>query len=42
MGLQLIGHRGQDATVLNLGREYEAAVDWISQAPAGDGNSSSI
>jgi amidase len=42
MGLQLIGHRGQDATVLNLGREYEAATDWILQGPAGDGNSSSI
>ncbi len=34
MGVQLIGHRGQDAAVLNLGREYEAAVNWISQAPA--------
>lgn len=34
MGLQLIGHRGQDAAVLNLGRAYEAATDWISQRPA--------
>ncbi|TJZ91772.1 amidase [Paracoccus gahaiensis] len=33
MGLQLIGHRGQDATVLNLGRDYEAATDWIAEAP---------
>ena len=34
MGLQLIGHRGQDAAILNLGREYEAATDWIARAPA--------
>lgn len=34
MGLQLIGHRGQDAAVLNLGREYEAATNWIAQEPA--------
>ncbi|WP_247651413.1 amidase family protein, partial [Roseovarius autotrophicus] len=34
MGLQLIGHRGQDAAVLNLGREYEAATDWILHGPA--------
>lgn len=34
MGLQLIGHRGQDAAVLNLGRDYEAATNWISQEPA--------
>ena len=27
MGLQLIGHRGADAQVLALGREYEAATD---------------
>lgn len=33
IGLQLFGHRGQDATVLNLGREYEAATDWIARAP---------
>lgn len=37
MGLQLIGHRGQDATVLNLGRDYEAATDWIAQAPGDAG-----
>ena len=34
MGLQLIRHRGQDAAILNLGREYEAATDWIARAPA--------
>ncbi len=34
MGVQLIGHRGQDAAVLNLGREYEAATDWIACGPA--------
>lgn len=34
MGLQLIGHRGQDAAVLNLGREYEAATNWIACEPA--------
>ncbi|MBM3605681.1 MAG: amidase [Alphaproteobacteria bacterium] len=33
MGLQLIGHRGKDAAVLNLGREYEAATDWIAREP---------
>ena len=33
MGLQLIGHRGTDATVLNLGRDYEAATDWINVMP---------
>ena len=35
MGLQLIGHRGQDTTVLSLGHEYAAATDWVSQEPAG-------
>lgn len=34
MGLQLIGHRGQDAAILNLGREYEAATTWIKRAPS--------
>jgi len=34
MGLQLIGHRGQDAAVLNLGRDYEAATNWVAQEPA--------
>jgi len=34
MGLQLIGHRGQDANVLNLGRQYETATNWILQEPA--------
>ena len=34
MGLQLIGHRGQDAAVLNLGREYEAVTNWIAREPA--------
>lgn len=34
IGLQLFGHRGQDATVLNLGRDHEAATDWIDRAPA--------
>ena len=34
MGLQLIGHRGQDAAILNLGREYEAATTWIERAPS--------
>lgn len=33
MGLQLIGHRGRDAAVLNLGRDYEAATNWITQEP---------
>ena len=33
MGLQLIGHRGRDAAVLALGRDYEAATNWISQEP---------
>ncbi|SFR34997.1 amidase [Litoreibacter janthinus] len=33
MGMQLIAHRGQDATVLALGRAYERATDWISQQP---------
>ena len=33
MGLQLIGHRGRDAEILNLGRAYEAETDWVSQAP---------
>ncbi|WP_281858982.1 amidase family protein [Litoreibacter halocynthiae] len=33
MGMQLIGHRGTDATVLALGRAYEAATDWVSQQP---------
>ena len=33
MGLQLIGHRGRDAAVLNLGRAYERATDWISCQP---------
>lgn len=35
IGLQLIGHRGQDGTVLSVGRDYEAATDWISHAPRG-------
>ena len=34
MGLQLIGHRGRDACVLNLGRAYEAATSWIDRQPA--------
>ncbi|MFC0199241.1 amidase [Paracoccus rhizosphaerae] len=34
MGLQLIGHRGKDVAVLNLGRDYEAATDWITCEPA--------
>ena len=34
IGLQLVGHRGRDAAVLNLGREYEAATDWITRQPA--------
>ncbi|SHF38371.1 amidase [Litoreibacter ascidiaceicola] len=33
MGMQLIGHRGNDATVLALGRAYEAATDWVSRQP---------
>jgi amidase len=33
MGLQLIGHRGNDGVVLNLGRDYETAIDWISRQP---------
>lgn len=33
MGLQLIGHRGQDATILDLGRQYEASTDWIAREP---------
>ena len=33
MGLQLIGHRGRDSDVLSLGRDYEAATDWISHTP---------
>ena len=33
MGLQLIGHRGRDACVLNLGRAYEAATSWIDRQP---------
>lgn len=33
MGLQLIGHRGQDTAILNLGREYEAATNWIEREP---------
>ncbi len=35
IGLQLIGHRGQDGSVLALGRQYEAATDWVSQEPVG-------
>ena len=31
MGTPLIGHRGADATVLALGRDYEAASDWVYQ-----------
>lgn len=34
MGLQLIGHRGQDGEVLALGRDYETATDWIQREPA--------
>ena len=33
MGLQLIGHRGRDRDVLELGRDYEAATDWVSRQP---------
>ena len=33
MGLQLFGHRWQDSSILALGREYEAATDWVSRAP---------
>lgn len=33
MGLQLVGHRGRDAAVLNLGRDYEAATNWIAREP---------
>lgn len=33
MGLQLIGHRGDDAMILALGRAYEAATNWTLQAP---------
>ena len=33
MGLQVIGHRGRDAAVLNLGQDYEAATSWIAQEP---------
>lgn len=34
IGLQLVGHRGRDAAVLNLGKDYEAAINWIAQEPA--------
>ncbi len=33
IGLQLFGHRGQDGVVLSLGRQYEAATDWVPQEP---------
>ena len=33
IGLQLIGHRGTDADILNLGKDYEAATDWIAKSP---------
>jgi amidase len=33
MGLQLIGHRWRDSDVLALGRDYEAATDWIAREP---------
>lgn len=33
IGLQLIAHRGQDADVLSLGRDYEASTDWVQRAP---------
>lgn len=33
MGLQLIGHRGQDAAILALGRAYDAAQGWTALGP---------
>ncbi len=33
IGLQLLGHRGRDAAVINLGRDYEAATNWIPREP---------
>lgn len=33
MGLQLIGHRGADAAVLALGRDYDAAQGWTALQP---------
>ena len=33
MGVQLIGHRGQDATILALGRAFDAVQPWTALGP---------